>query len=44
MMTSGGSDDIAMAFVVLLTMANLVLTGVLHYSIGLRLEAKGAES
>lgn len=44
MMTAGGNDDVAMAFVVLLTMANLVVTGVLHYGIGLRLEAKGAES
>lgn len=44
MIASSGNDNVAMGYMVLLTMGNIVVTGVLHYGIGLRLEAKGAES
>lgn len=40
----GGGDGVMWAFVIVMTMGNLIVTGLLHRGIGLRLEAKGAES
>lgn len=44
MMWASNGGDIVIGFVILMTMGHFVATGVLHYGIGLRLEAKGAES
>ena len=40
----GGGDGIMYAWVMMMTIGNVVLAGVTHYGIGLRLAAKGAEN
>ena len=43
-MGGGGGEAVLYAWMMLLTFGNLILAGVTHYGIGLRLAAKGAES